>query len=64
MPFRHRHHADERQDEAVAPPPAAPAAAAPPPPAELDTIVELTKLKDQLEAGTLTQAEFDARTGD
>jgi len=51
--------ASPQQD--VAAPPAAPAPAAPPSPGELDAFNELTMLKDQLQDGTLTQAEFDAR---
>jgi hypothetical protein len=58
----HRHsHDAAAQTDAVAAPPAAPAPAAPPSPDELEAVLELTALKDQLEDGTLTQAEFDAR---
>ena len=48
----------------AAAPPAAPAPAAPPTADELDAVRALTKLKDQLQDGTLTQAEFDARRED
>ena len=49
------------QDEQAAPPqnqqPAGPVAE--PPPGD-DTVTQLTKLKELLDAGALTQAEFDA----
>jgi hypothetical protein len=50
--------------DAVPAPPAAPAAAPPPSPDELDAVMELTRLRDQVEDGTLTRAEFDARRKD
>jgi membrane protease subunit (stomatin/prohibitin family) len=48
------------QDEQAAAPEQQPAAAAPPPSGE-DTVTQLTKLKELLDAGALTQAEFDAQ---
>jgi hypothetical protein len=53
-----RAEADQQQDAAAAPPPQdeAPAAA----PAE-DPYGDLMKLKELLDAGALTQAEFDAQ---
>jgi hypothetical protein len=45
------------QEQYAAPPPPAPAAAAPAP----DTYAELMQLKSLLDAGALTQAEFDAQ---
>jgi hypothetical protein len=59
--LRRRSHDDEPPEAAVPAPPAAPAPAAPPSSDELESYLELRALKDQLEAGTLTQAEFDAR---
>ncbi|WP_028048365.1 SHOCT domain-containing protein [Cellulomonas sp. URHD0024] len=48
--------------EAAAPEPeAAPVAAAPPAAAPADVYAELTQLKELLDAGVLTQAEFDAQ---
>ena len=61
MSLLHRHSDDASPQDAVAAPPAAPAPAPPPSPGELDAFMELTALKDRLEDGTLTQAEFDAR---
>ena len=48
---------------AAAPPPAAPPPEAPAAPAEasVDTYAELMKLKQLLDAGVLTQEEFDAQ---
>ena len=46
------------QEQYAAPPPAAPAAPAAAPP---DTYAELMQLKSLLDAGALTQAEFDAQ---
>ena len=44
------------------PPPPAPMAAPPPPPAPArDPIAQLKDLKDLLDAGVLTQAEFDSQ---
>lgn len=57
----HRHSDDAAPQPAVSEPPAAPAPAAPPSPDELEAFHELRLLKDQLEDGTLTQAEYDAR---
>jgi hypothetical protein len=56
-----RSHDAAPQEDAVAEPPAAPAPAAPPSPEELDVSREFAQLEHQLAAGTLTQAEFDAR---
>lgn len=62
MSLLHRRSDDGSQHSpAGAPPPAAPAPAAPPSAAELDALHELRLLRDQLEDGTLTQAEFDER---
>jgi len=61
MSLFHRRSHDEAPEPTVPEPPAAPAPGAPPSPAELDPIIALTALKDQLEDGNLTQAEFDAR---
>jgi hypothetical protein len=51
--------------EAQAPPPAQPQYQQPAPAAPAasgeDTVTQLTKLKDLLDAGVLTQAEFDAQ---
>jgi hypothetical protein len=57
----HRRSDNASPQQGVAAPPAAPAPAPPPSPRELDALKELTMLKAQLEDGTLTQAEFDAR---
>ena len=49
---------------AAAPPPAAESSAAPPatpPEASTDSYTELMRLKELLDAGVLTQAEFDAQ---
>ena len=49
---------------AAAPPPAAESSAAPPatpPEASTDSYAELMRLKELLDAGVLTQAEFDAQ---
>ena len=46
---------------AAAPPPAAPAAAAPVATSATDRIEALKNLKDLLDSGVLTQAEFDAQ---
>ena len=52
--------AQEQADEAAAaPPPPAPEAAPAPESAPRDTYGELMKLKELLDAGVLTQAEFD-----
>jgi hypothetical protein len=53
--------AQEQADEAAAPPPPPPEAApvAAPESASQDTYGELMKLKELLDAGVLTQAEFD-----
>ena len=61
MLFHRRRHPEP---DAAAPPEypepaAAPAPAEPPSPAELEQINVVTKLKDLLDAGDLTQAEFD-----
>ena len=61
MSLFHRRSDDAAPQPAVPEPPAAPAPAAPPSPDELEALHELRLLKDQLEDGTLTQAEFDAR---
>jgi hypothetical protein len=61
MSLFHRHSHDEAPPPAVPEPPAAPAPAAPPSSAELDPVIAMMKLKDQLDAGDLTQAAFDAR---
>jgi len=58
-----RAEADQQQDEAAAPPPPPAQDEAPPPaaaPAE-DPYGDLMKLKGLLDAGALTQAEFDAQ---
>ena len=58
----HRRRQQEGDDAAPAEYPeplAAPAPAEPPSPAELEQIIAVTKLKDLLDAGDLTQAEFD-----
>jgi hypothetical protein len=57
----HRRSHDAPPQDAIPEPPAAPAPAAPPTSDELDASKEFTTLKDQLEDGTLTQAQFDAR---
>jgi hypothetical protein len=58
----HRHSKDASPpQDAVPEPPAAPAPAPPPAPDELEASTESATLKHQLEDGTLTQAEFDAR---
>ena len=61
MSLFHRRSHDEAPEPTVPEPPAAPAPAAPPSSEEFDPVVALTHLKDQLEDGTLTQAEFEAR---
>jgi hypothetical protein len=61
MSLFHRRSHDEAPAPAVPEPPAAPAPGPPPSSAELDPVVALMKLKDQLEDGDLTPAEFDAR---
>jgi hypothetical protein len=45
---------------AQAPPPPPPAAAAPAPAPPVDNVAQLVQLKSLLDAGALTQAEFDA----
>ena len=54
--------AAQQQAEPVAAAPVAPPAAAPPaaPPSPTDSYAQLTKLKELLDAGILTQEEFDA----
>ena len=59
--------AGDRRAEHPSPPPAAPAAAAPPPPppapaapAADDPMAQLTKFKEMLDAGLITQADYDA----
>jgi membrane protease subunit (stomatin/prohibitin family) len=47
--------------EAQAPPPAQQPAPAAPAASGEDTVTQLTKLKELLDAGALTQAEFDAQ---
>ena len=51
------------QQQGVAPPPpyAAPAQPPPPAPSTGDTYTELMKLKELLDAGILTKAEFDTQ---
>jgi hypothetical protein len=44
-----------------APPPSQQPAPAPQPASGEDTVTQLTKLKELLDAGALTQAEFDAQ---
>ena len=62
MSLFHRRSKDASpQHEADAAPHAAPAPAPPPSPEELDAMMAFTTLKHQLDDGTLTQAEFDAR---
>ncbi|WP_157592320.1 SHOCT domain-containing protein [Solirubrobacter soli] len=61
MSLFHRRSHDEASAPKVPEPPAAPAPPPPPSPAELDPVVEMMKLKDQLDAGDMTQAEFEAR---
>lgn len=62
MSLFHRRSRDASPEQnAAAEPPAAPPPAAPPSSEELNAILALTTLKDQLEDGSLTQAEFDAR---
>ena len=51
---------EAQQTPAPAPAPAAPAPAAPAPGGATDVVGELTKLKGLLDAGVLTQEEFDA----
>jgi len=62
MSLFHRRSDDKAPAPTVPAPPAAPAPAPPPSPAELDLAAATMKLKDQLDHGDLTQAEFDART--
>jgi len=56
--------AAQQQQAAAAPPPPVPEQAAPPAPevaaAPADSYAELMKLKELLDAGALTQAEFDS----
>jgi hypothetical protein len=61
MSLLHRRHKDEPPQDAVAPPPHAPTPAAPPSPEELDAVAAATTLKHQLDDGTITQEEYDAR---
>jgi hypothetical protein len=61
MSLFHRRSHDEAPAPTVPEPPAAPAPAPPPSPAELDPVVAMMRLKDQLDAGDMTQAEFEAR---
>ncbi len=49
------------QQQYAPPPPAPPAPPAAAPAAALDPITALTQLKELLDAGVLTQAEFDAQ---
>ena len=48
-------------EAAAAPPPVAAEAPAAPPEESVDTYAELMKIKELLDAGVLTQAEFDAQ---
>lgn len=58
---RRSHDTPPAEEEAVAAPPAAPPPAEPPSPDEFDAVIALTALKDRLEDGTLSQAEYDTR---
>jgi membrane protease subunit (stomatin/prohibitin family) len=51
----------EEASEQMAPQYQQPAAPAAPPASGEDTVTQLTKLKELLDAGVLTQAEFDAQ---
>ena len=58
---RARAEAEQQQDEAAAPPPAPVQDAAPAAAPAQDTYGDLMKLKELLDAGALTQEEFDAQ---